>query len=134
MSCGNGDGGAHLGAAKPGGALMIWGLRAQEIDLWADVQRAGHAPLPLSEDEATVPRWRAERMRGLMGTCRIWIIPLFQASLGGGADTVRAALPVAGPVSDGLIRAGMRWPMLTQALAYAEDRTRANDLVRTADR
>ena len=121
---------AHLGAGETGRALMIGVLRAQGVDLGPLFNGQGHAPLPLSEDETTVPD--APSDPAVLWNLPDWIIPLFQASLGARADTVAQVLQSRAPISVRVNTAQASVANVAQALAEAGIETRANDLCETA--
>lgn len=88
---------AALGGGQDGRALMLGVARADGVVPGWD--GAGHAPAPLTGDEASrlgappPPLSRAEAL-----DCPDWLLPLFDASLGPQADAVLAALRHRAPV------------------------------------
>ena len=119
-----------LGGGDTGRALMIGVLRAQGIDLAPLFNGQGHAPLPLSDAEATPPD--APSDMATLWNLPDWIIPLFQASLGADAEAVAQALQSRAPISVRVNTAQATVTDVAEALAEAGIETRRNDLCATA--
>lgn len=74
---------AHYGRAETGRALMLGLLHQQGADLDALFDGNGHAPSPLTADEAAFPTPPSDK--GVLWNMPDWILPEFEASLGDAA-------------------------------------------------
>ena len=87
---------AHFGKGDSPRALMIGLLHQQGADLDALFNEQGHAPEPLSPEEAEFPPPPTEE--GVLWNLPGWLLPDFTASLGDAAPEVAMALQDRAPV------------------------------------
>ena len=87
---------AHLGGSETGRGLILGSLRAHGHDPAEHFTGIGHAPAPLSEDEArhTPP----PMLEAVALDCPDWLMPQFKSSLGADFDPVLQALRQRAPV------------------------------------
>ncbi|HKL04369.1 MAG TPA: RsmB/NOP family class I SAM-dependent RNA methyltransferase [Roseovarius sp.] len=102
---------ACLGGAATGRGLMLGALRDQGLDPTEVFTGQGHAPKPLSEDEAkagAAPVSEVDRL-----DLPEWQVPLFRDALGPEADAAAMALRQRAPV---VLRVNMRLNTVPQAI------------------
>lgn len=86
----------HFGQGDSPRNLMIGLLHAQDVELDALFDGAGHAPSPLNEDEANFPT--PPQDNAVIWSVPDWQVPLFEQSLGPAAGPTALALQDRAPV------------------------------------
>ena len=107
---------ACLGGAVTGRGLMLGALRDQGLDPAEVFTGQGHAPKPLTEDEANAgaaPVSEADRL-----DLPEWQVPVFRAALGPEADAAAMMLRQRAPV---VLRVNSRLSTVPQAIEKLQD-------------
>lgn len=86
---------AHFGQGETGRALMLGLLHHQGADLALLFSGDGHAPPPLTEDEADFPSPPVDQ--AVLWCLPAWLVPLFEAALGPAAAPTAQALQSRAP-------------------------------------
>ncbi|WP_101066305.1 RsmB/NOP family class I SAM-dependent RNA methyltransferase [Roseovarius salinarum] len=101
---------ACMGGGRTGRALMLGALRQQGADPSEVFTGARHAPAPLTDAEAAAGA--PPMTEGDLWDLPDWLIPLFRASLGSGAEATALALRDRAPL---MLRANLRKATPAQA-------------------
>lgn len=121
---------AHAGGGTTGRALMLGLLRLQGLDAAEFFTGEGHAPAPLTADEAATPPPPEEQ--GVRWNLPDWLLPRLEHSLGEGADATAMALQARAPVT---LRVNQLKNTPAEAARHLADEgieTTANPLAETA--